>query len=96
MEIGETVLPLLTHRSGPEHGPVTMRKTKHDHGGETKMNSCAKITRAIEILEAAGHKWTMDLADSVEREVRGADGKDTPTKIARRVAKAIKAAAIAP
>jgi hypothetical protein len=55
------------------------------------MNSAAKIKRTIEILESQGHEWTMDLADAVESRVAGGDGQLTPTKIARRVAKEIKA-----
>lgn len=57
------------------------------------MTSEAKIARAIEILEDAGHKWTMDLADAVAARVAVCDGKDSARDIARHVARALKAAA---
>ena len=52
--------------------------------------NATKTARAIEILEAKGFTWSMDLADAVEADARTCDGKDTPTQIARRVAKAMK------
>lgn len=53
----------------------------------------AKIDRAIEILEAKGHKWTMELADAVHERARSCDGKDSPAAIARFVSRQIKATA---
>jgi hypothetical protein len=41
-----------------------------------------KIARAIEMLEAQGHTWTMALADAVRAEAVGADGKASARKIA--------------
>lgn len=55
------------------------------------MTAQAKADRAMEILQAAGHDWSMDLADAVSARIRVCDGKDTPSKIARHVAKSIKA-----
>ncbi len=50
-----------------------------------------KIARAIEILEAQGHAWTMDLADAVRAEAVGADGKASARKIAAAARKMLRA-----
>lgn len=55
------------------------------------MTTDQKIARAIEILDAQGQAWTMDLEDAVRAAARACDGKDSARKIATYALKQLRA-----